>query len=503
MATTTGEDFAAADRPVPAGAAGALLPDARLGARRRGPAAGDAPARLAAYDQYDPSRVGAAHLAVPDRHQRLPDRARAAQPPAAALRASARRPATTRRQPLVRGEEVPWLQPIPDAMVGDPADVVAARGTLRLAFVAAMQLLPARQRAVLILREVLQWPAVDVAAALDMTTAAVNSALQRARARLGEAGVGEDQVDEPLDADHRALVDRYVVAFENADLATLEKLLTDDAVLEMPPFVNWYRGREHYVRFIARVYTLRGTDWRLVPGGRQRAARRGRLHARAGRRVRAAHPPGVHGHRVGHQPQHHVPGPGGVRRASVWRTRSPPARDPLLQVGVAHPADRRERHDVVRVQPRVGRVAHLELALGGVVAGVRGDEQRGDLVGERVELLGRASGRPAACRPRRPTAAARRAAGGRARPPRSRARTPGPSGAAATGRRRRTTTSAPGAVGEPDLGGGLERGAVARSAGRGCRSGQSALAISGSNRTQRVPSHRSPTTWSWWNPGRK
>ncbi len=127
------------------------------------------------------------------------------------------------------------------------------------------QFLPARQRAVLILREVLDWPAADVAAALDMTTAAVNSALQRARARLGEAGLGEDQIDEPADPGHRAQIDRYVVAFENADLAALEKLLTDDALLEMPPFLNWYVGREPYIRFIARVFTLRGTDWRMVP----------------------------------------------------------------------------------------------------------------------------------------------------------------------------------------------------------------------------------------------
>jgi len=217
-----------------------------------------------AYDQYDPSRSALrtwlyriatnACLTALEQRSRRPLPSGLGGPPG-----------DDPTQPLVRGEEVPWLQPIPDAMVGDPADVVSARGSLRLAFVAAMQLLPARQRAVLILREVLQWPAADVATALDMTVAAVNSALQRARARLEEAGVGEGQVDEPLDPDHRAQVDRYVVAFENADLVTLEQLLTQDAVLEMPPFVNWYRGREHYIGFIARVYTLRGTDWRLLP----------------------------------------------------------------------------------------------------------------------------------------------------------------------------------------------------------------------------------------------
>jgi RNA polymerase sigma-70 factor (ECF subfamily) len=168
-------------------------------------------------------------------------------------------------EPLVRGEEVPWLQPIPDAMLGDPADVFLARGSLRLAFIAAMQFLSPRQRAVLILREVLDWPAADVAEALDMTTAAVNSALQRARARLGKANLTEEQIDEPADFYHRALIDRYVVAFQNADLMALESLLTHDAVLEMPPFLNWYAGRESFIRFVARVFTLRGTDWRMMP----------------------------------------------------------------------------------------------------------------------------------------------------------------------------------------------------------------------------------------------
>jgi RNA polymerase sigma-70 factor, ECF subfamily len=167
--------------------------------------------------------------------------------------------------PLIRGEEVPWLQPIPDAMLGDPASVLFARNSLRLAFVAALQFLPARQRAVLILREVLDWPAADVAAALEMTTVAVNSALQRARARLDVAGLAEEQIDEPAEVEGRALVERYVVAFENADLAALEKLLTDDVVLEMPPYVNWYVGRERYLRFIAHVYTRRGTAWRTLP----------------------------------------------------------------------------------------------------------------------------------------------------------------------------------------------------------------------------------------------
>jgi RNA polymerase sigma-70 factor (ECF subfamily) len=143
--------------------------------------------------------------------------------------------------------------------------VAASRGTLRLAFVAAMQLLPPRQRAVLILREVLDWSAAETADALDTTPAAVNSALQRARARLAEAGVTADQMREPTDPGDRAVVDRYVTAFVNADLPALRDLLAKDAILEMPPYVNWYRGRDAYVRFIARVFSLRGTGWRMSP----------------------------------------------------------------------------------------------------------------------------------------------------------------------------------------------------------------------------------------------
>ena len=217
-----------------------------------------------AYDQYDPRRAAlrtwlfriatnACLTAIEQRSRR---------PLPSGLGAP---PSDDAEQPLIRGEEVPWLQPIPDAMLGDPAGVVLSRGSLRLAFVAALQFLPARQRAVLILREVLDWPAADVAAALDMTTAAVNSALQRARARLGEATLSQDQIAEPTDSYQRAQIERYVAAFENADLAGLEKLLADDIVLEMPPFLNWFVGREAYIRFIARAFTLRGTNWRMVP----------------------------------------------------------------------------------------------------------------------------------------------------------------------------------------------------------------------------------------------
>jgi len=162
---------------------------------------------------------------------------------------------------LVRGEEVPWLQPFP----ADPATVVGERGSLRLALIAALQFLPAKQRAVLILREVLDWSAAEVAAALEITPAAVNSALQRARTKLAEAGLAEGDVLETGDPRSREIVDKYIAAFEKADVSALASLLTADVVLEMPPFYNWYAGRDDYLRFVARVFAQRGTDWRVLP----------------------------------------------------------------------------------------------------------------------------------------------------------------------------------------------------------------------------------------------
>jgi RNA polymerase sigma-70 factor, ECF subfamily len=207
-----------------------------------------------------------------------------------ALRGRARRPLPSSlvdalddpQAPMVVDADVPWLQPFP----ADPADLAAARGSLRLAFIAALQLLPARQRAILILREVLEWPAADVADALGTTVAAVNSGLQRARARIGAAN--PDTVTEPSTAGDRAIIDRYVTAFENADLGTLRGLLVADAVLEMPPVLNWYVGRDSYARFIARSYAMRGLEWRALPigaNGQPAVA----AYARAGDGVYRAH----------------------------------------------------------------------------------------------------------------------------------------------------------------------------------------------------------------------
>src|SRR5579863_834920 len=172
-------------------------------------------------------------------------------------------------QPLAPAMDVPWLQPVPDAMLGlavdDPAMRAAVRSGSRLAFVAAMQYLPARQRAILILRDVLEFSALEVADILATTPAAVNSGLQRARARLSDRSASEDQVEEPSDQATRALIDEYVTAFESANVPALVRLLTDQVVMEMPPVPLWLVGREHYGQFIARVFRMAGPHWRMLP----------------------------------------------------------------------------------------------------------------------------------------------------------------------------------------------------------------------------------------------
>jgi RNA polymerase sigma-70 factor (ECF subfamily) len=145
-----------------------------------------------------------------------------------------------------------WLEPLPDALDGsDPATVVVGRADLRLALVAALQHLQPRQRAVLLLRDVLRWRAAEVAELLDTSTAAVNSLLQRARAHLAAAAPAEDRLVEPEDPQQRALLDRYAEAFEQADMAALTRLLTADATWEMPPFPTWVRGRDAVAALIA------------------------------------------------------------------------------------------------------------------------------------------------------------------------------------------------------------------------------------------------------------
>lgn len=164
--------------------------------------------------------------------------------------------------------DVPWLEPFPDALLGppsaDPAAVAATRAGVRLALVAALQFLPGRQRAVLILRDVLGWRAAEVAELLGVSAAAVNSLLQRARAALREAAPAQDTVREPADAERRALLDGYAAAFENADVAALMRLLRADAVLEMPPVPTWFTGRERIGRFLAWHVLTGPGDLRMV-----------------------------------------------------------------------------------------------------------------------------------------------------------------------------------------------------------------------------------------------
>jgi RNA polymerase sigma-70 factor (ECF subfamily) len=165
--------------------------------------------------------------------------------------------------------EVPWLEPIPDALVrdetADPAAVAVSRESLRLALIAALQYLPARQRAVLILRDVLQWQASEVAELLGATTTAVNSLLLRARARLEQAVPAKDDIREPAGAEQRTLLDQYAAAFENADAAAVAKLLRRDATFEMPPIPTWFAGRESIGQFLGAHVLRQPGDFKLVP----------------------------------------------------------------------------------------------------------------------------------------------------------------------------------------------------------------------------------------------
>jgi len=149
--------------------------------------------------------------------------------------------------------ELRWVEPIPDGRIvaasTDPAEAAEVRESIRLAFIAALQHLPARQRAVLILREVLKWKAAEVAELLDTTVVSVNSALQRARATLAECDISETDAPAPIDAAQEELLARYVDAFERFDIDSLVALLAEDATMSMPPFAMWMRGAEEYGRF--------------------------------------------------------------------------------------------------------------------------------------------------------------------------------------------------------------------------------------------------------------
>ena len=143
--------------------------------------------------------------------------------------------------------EVTWLEPIPDSSTltaADPAEQAQAHESIRLAFVAALQHLPARQRAVLILCEVLRWKASEVAELLDTSVASVNSALQRARATLEERRMSSNEMVPVVGSEHRQLLERYVDAFQRYDISALTELIREDAVQSMPPYDMWLSGRE-------------------------------------------------------------------------------------------------------------------------------------------------------------------------------------------------------------------------------------------------------------------
>jgi RNA polymerase sigma-70 factor (ECF subfamily) len=143
--------------------------------------------------------------------------------------------------------EVTWIEPFPAD--GDPAEVAVSRETIRLAFVAALQHLPPRQRAVLILCEVLRWKASEVAELLDTSVASVNSALQRARATLEESDLSEADTSPSVDQVDAELLERYVRAFEQYDMDALTSLIQEDATQSMPPFDLWLRGRDDILRW--------------------------------------------------------------------------------------------------------------------------------------------------------------------------------------------------------------------------------------------------------------
>jgi RNA polymerase sigma-70 factor, ECF subfamily len=178
-------------------------------------------------------------------------------------------PADIATVPLAAAQpDIPWLQPAPDSVLygatGDPAAVVSLRASVRLAFVAALQHLSPLQRAVLVLRDVLGWQAREVAEMLETSTAAVNSALQRARAQLQQAGPILDELHDPTEPALREVLDRYMAAFEHADIDELAELLRTDVELEMPPIPTWFVGRDAVRGFLARMVLHMPDQWRLI-----------------------------------------------------------------------------------------------------------------------------------------------------------------------------------------------------------------------------------------------
>jgi RNA polymerase sigma-70 factor (ECF subfamily) len=190
----------------------------------------------------------------------LEQRGRRALPSGLGLPATDLTPGVQPDDPAVR-----FVEPIAESLVvSDPASIVAVRESLRLALIAALQYLPPKQRAVLILREVLAFPAAEVATMLDTSVAAVKSALQRARARLDETAPARDEVIAPDDPQAKALLADYITGFENADTAALERALRADAAIEMVGTTAWFNGRVMCMRLLASAVGEPG-EWRMVP----------------------------------------------------------------------------------------------------------------------------------------------------------------------------------------------------------------------------------------------
>jgi RNA polymerase sigma-70 factor (ECF subfamily) len=225
------------------------------------------------------------------------------------------------------GTDVAWIGPFPTPET-DPARIVAGRSGLRLALIAALQVLPSRQRAVLILRDVLQWRAAEVAAVLDISTVAVNSLLRRARTQLELAAVAEGDVGEPTDPATRALVDRYATAFERADMAALTRLLTEDAVWEMPPLTEWYAGRDTVIPFLRERIHAPG-DGRMIPvSANGQPARALYVRSGGGRwRAHAVHVLSVRGDRIARIVAFHGPAAfGTLNLPDSWPSTGPSRR---------------------------------------------------------------------------------------------------------------------------------------------------------------------------------
>ena len=220
-----------------------------------------------AFDQFDPERGSLKNwlyrIATNACFSALRDRGRRALPSELVPRAE--HPAS---YPTTKYPETTWLQPIPDALLGsepaDPATVAILRESIRLAFIAALQHLPPRQRASLILKDVLAWRSNEVADLLETTPTAINSALQRARTQLSQIAPVQEEVAEPTEAEQLDLLNRYVSAFQSQDLTALAAMLRDDAVLEMPPWLHWVAGRNDVMAFIRMSFGRRPTGaWRM------------------------------------------------------------------------------------------------------------------------------------------------------------------------------------------------------------------------------------------------